>query len=280
MFDIDGVYNTQNDRIWAVNRAEANEKGGILQKKSFSQKVMVWLGVCSKGVSPLMIFDEGTVGHARYIKEVLPVALKYGNYVFGNDWTFQHDGAKPHIHQLTQQWCHDNFSGFIDEDHWPPNSPDLNPLDYCIWDEFVKMHAYFVPYGVSVLSQKEICSIERRVKNSMRSSLYEQQGITVVSTKKSTTFNKFLDSIDDDSTYSQQSACRSSTSTYATETKQYRRLASSYISGVGEDKNALSFWELNKHQPPYLTILARSYLATPATSVPSESAFSKSAYYR
>ena len=28
-FDIDGVYNTQNDRIWAVNRDEADEKGGI-----------------------------------------------------------------------------------------------------------------------------------------------------------------------------------------------------------------------------------------------------------
>ena len=33
MFDIDGVYNTQNDRIWAVIREEANEKGGIHQKK-------------------------------------------------------------------------------------------------------------------------------------------------------------------------------------------------------------------------------------------------------
>ncbi|CAF1949018.1 unnamed protein product [Rotaria magnacalcarata] len=132
MFDIDGVYNTQSDRIWAVNRAEADAKGGILQKKSFPQKVMVWLGVCSKCVFPLVIFDEGTVDHARYIEEVLPVALKYGNHVFGNDWAFQHDGAKPHIHQLTQQWCHDNFPGFIDKDHWLPNSPDLNPLDYCI----------------------------------------------------------------------------------------------------------------------------------------------------
>ncbi|CAF2059441.1 unnamed protein product [Rotaria magnacalcarata] len=111
MFDIDGVYNTQNYRIWAV---------------------MVWLGVCSKCVFPLVIFDEGTVDHARYIEEVLPVALKYGNHVFGNDWAFQHDGAKPHIHQLTQQWCHDNFPGFIDKDHWLPNSPDLNALDYCI----------------------------------------------------------------------------------------------------------------------------------------------------
>lgn len=45
------------------------------------------------------------------------------------------------------------------------------------------MHAYFDPYGVSVLSQKEICSIERRVKNSMRPSLDEQQRISAVSTK-------------------------------------------------------------------------------------------------
>ncbi|CAF1535797.1 unnamed protein product, partial [Adineta ricciae] len=98
-----------------------------------------WLGVCSKDVSPLVIFEQGTVNHNRYIKEVLPIALKYGNYVFGNDWTYQQDGAKPHTHHLTQQWCHDNFPAFIDKDHWPPNSPDLNSLDYCIWDEFVKI---------------------------------------------------------------------------------------------------------------------------------------------
>jgi hypothetical protein len=57
MYDIDRVYNTQSDRIWAVNRDETDKKGGIQQKKSFLQKVMVWLGVCSKGISPLVIFD-------------------------------------------------------------------------------------------------------------------------------------------------------------------------------------------------------------------------------
>ena len=41
--------------------------------------------------------------------------------------------------ELTQQWCHDNFPGFIDKDHWPPNSAHLNLLDYCIWDDFVKV---------------------------------------------------------------------------------------------------------------------------------------------
>ncbi|CAF3746453.1 unnamed protein product [Rotaria socialis] len=96
---------------------------------------MVWLAVCSKRVSPIVIFDEGTIDHDRYIREVLSVALKCGNDILGTDWTFQQDSAKPHIHHLTQQRCNDNFPSFIDKDHWPSNSQDLNPLDYSIWDE-------------------------------------------------------------------------------------------------------------------------------------------------
>ena len=57
--------------------------------------------------------------------------------MFGDDWTFQQDEATSHTHHLTQQWCHDNFPAFIDKNHWPPNNPDLNPLDYSIWDELV-----------------------------------------------------------------------------------------------------------------------------------------------
>ncbi|CAF5049630.1 unnamed protein product [Rotaria magnacalcarata] len=68
-------------------------------------------------------------------ERVFPVALKYGNQVFGSDWVFQQDGAKPHSHHLTQQRCRGNFPSFIGKDRWPPNSPDLNPLDYSIWDK-------------------------------------------------------------------------------------------------------------------------------------------------
>ena len=91
MFDIDGIYNSQNERIWAVNRAAADIKSGIRQKRKVPPKVMVWLGLCSKGVSPLVIVESGTLDHDRCIKEVLPVALKYGNDMFGNYWTFQQD---------------------------------------------------------------------------------------------------------------------------------------------------------------------------------------------
>ena len=45
MFDIGGIYNSQNDRIWAVNRsAAAIPKVVSVKKRKFPQMVIVWLG--------------------------------------------------------------------------------------------------------------------------------------------------------------------------------------------------------------------------------------------
>ena len=41
IFDIDGVCNDHNNRIWAVDCDEADEKGRRKQKRKFSQKVMI-----------------------------------------------------------------------------------------------------------------------------------------------------------------------------------------------------------------------------------------------
>ena len=32
MFDLNGIYNSENDRIWAVNREEANRRDGKTQQ--------------------------------------------------------------------------------------------------------------------------------------------------------------------------------------------------------------------------------------------------------
>ena len=95
--------------------------------------------VCARKVStPLMVFEEGTLDHHRYIKEVLLVAVRYGNKVFSNYWTFQQDGARTYIHHLTQNWCRNHFSPFIEEDRWASNRPDLNLLDYRTRDKLAK----------------------------------------------------------------------------------------------------------------------------------------------
>lgn len=80
-FTLNGVYNSQNDRIWAANREEADESGGIHQKRKFPQGIMVWLGACTKGLTPLVVIEKGTVNQEVYMEKILPVAKKFGNSV-------------------------------------------------------------------------------------------------------------------------------------------------------------------------------------------------------
>ena len=41
MFDIDGIYDSQDDHVWAPSRTVENESGGIRTKRKFPTKVMV-----------------------------------------------------------------------------------------------------------------------------------------------------------------------------------------------------------------------------------------------
>ena len=81
-FDLDGVYNSPN---WAVSTEAADEKGGLRQKTKFPQKMMVWLGVCGESLTSPVILEDGTMDAERYIEEILPVALKCGNKMLGNN---------------------------------------------------------------------------------------------------------------------------------------------------------------------------------------------------
>ena len=116
---------------------------------------MVWLGVCGEGLTSPVILEDGTMNAERYIEEILPVALKCGN-----NWTYQQDGARPHIHSLSQRWCDDHFPTFIPKNRWPPNSPDLCPLDYSLWNEV----AAGMDWNMITTKETLINEIKRSVK--------------------------------------------------------------------------------------------------------------------
>ena len=85
-------------------------------KSSSREKVMMWLSAYStKGFTSLVILNEGTVDHSCYIKNVLFVALKYRNEVFGDTWIFQLGDTNSHRQHLTQEWCRNNFPSLIDK---------------------------------------------------------------------------------------------------------------------------------------------------------------------
>lgn len=50
----------------------------------------------------------------------------------GRPYVFQQDGAPAHTSHLVQNWLSDNMNMFWSKEFCPPNSPDLNPLDYYV----------------------------------------------------------------------------------------------------------------------------------------------------
>ena len=50
---------------------------------------------------------------------------------------FQQDGAPAHTSNMAQGWIKRNLAYSLDKHHWPPNSPDLNPLDFHYWNAVV-----------------------------------------------------------------------------------------------------------------------------------------------
>ena len=51
----------------------------------------------------------------------------------GDNFTFQQDGAPAHRSRKTVAFLTAHVPDFIEPENWPPNSPDLNPVDYSIW---------------------------------------------------------------------------------------------------------------------------------------------------
>src|SRR6476619_3983820 len=50
------------------------------------------------------------------------------------------------IHQrLAQEWIELHSPELVKKDEWPPNSPDLNPLDYHVWGAMLERYKSFTP---------------------------------------------------------------------------------------------------------------------------------------
>lgn len=136
LFTVEQFVNHQNDRVLAGSLQEASQKGRIASRTAHPQAIMAFGAVTGDGKMPLVFIDQGVkVKSQNYLDDVLKKeVLPWANSHFkGQQWTYQQDSAPAHKARIVQAWCQTNFPGFISSSEWPPNSPDLNPLDYSIW---------------------------------------------------------------------------------------------------------------------------------------------------
>ena len=138
IFTVQTPTNTQNDRVYANVRFKRDVAPARLLKgrKHFSQSVMVSLGVSKLGkTAPFFVTPKAKVNSVYYCDEVLARRLLPDiRQLSGVDGCiFQQDGAPAHRSRHTIAFLDANVPDFIEPDNWPPNSPDLNPVDYSIW---------------------------------------------------------------------------------------------------------------------------------------------------
>ena len=79
-------------------------------------------------------------------------------YVLTSGFIFQQDGTPARTAKLAQDWIATNSSEFIGKDELPPNSPDLNPLDYHVWGDMLECYKSFQPSRRTSMSSRKFCS--------------------------------------------------------------------------------------------------------------------------
>ena len=96
---------------------------------------MVSVAVSKLGMTELIFVQPGVKVNGQYYRDVVlsQQMLPAIKHIAGDAFVFQQDSAPAHRARDTIQLLQQETPDFIGRDLWPPNSPDLNPLDYKIW---------------------------------------------------------------------------------------------------------------------------------------------------
>ena len=96
---------------------------------------MVQAAISKTWKYPIIFVPQGAKANTNaYIKTISTPAFQAAKKHFKDKlFIFQQNGAPSHMSKKTQKWCQDHFPGFWSKEVWPPSSPDLNLMDFCVW---------------------------------------------------------------------------------------------------------------------------------------------------
>ena len=147
LFYISPPLNSQNNRVWSAGKKRnVDPRHLLVQRAKFSPSIMVSAGV-AYGMKGRLHFvaEKAKINAQYYVNNLLPKLIEDCHVSLDNDFIFQQDGAPAHSAWLAQEWLQQNTPDFINKDQWPPNSPDLNPLDYHVWGAMLEKYQVIKP---------------------------------------------------------------------------------------------------------------------------------------
>jgi len=137
IFTVAAPSNNQNDRFYAavgMRKKEIAPSRLLRTRPTYSHSVMVSVGVSALGRTELHFVEPGVKINGQYYRDTLLMQKLLPNIrSFSDFYIFQQDGALAHRARETVELLRNETPDFIPPTLWPPNSPDLNPVDYKIW---------------------------------------------------------------------------------------------------------------------------------------------------
>lgn len=101
---------------------------------------MVSAALTWEGVTPAFFINNGDIKvnaqvYIHHLEEELLPALYELYHDKRRNYIFVQDSAPAHRSRVVQEYLHGRLGNrFVASTDWPPNSPDLNPLDFYFWD--------------------------------------------------------------------------------------------------------------------------------------------------
>ena len=139
IFKVTQLLNVQNDRTYAPSgykKSTIENKCLYLERSGFPMSLMVSIAVSKVGESSIFFVEPGTKVNSAYYREkllesMIPEMDRLTGY---QQYVFLQDGARSHTENETVRFLNQQrYLTLLQPNMWPPNSPDLNPIDYCVW---------------------------------------------------------------------------------------------------------------------------------------------------
>jgi len=129
--------NPQNDRVYAPATSKKRNiaAGWLLRTRTtFTKSVVVSVSVSKLGRTHFIFVDPGIKINGAYYRDVLLKQEMLPDIrAISDNFIFQQDSAPAHRAREKVALLQREVPAFIAHNLWPPNSPDLNLVEYKVW---------------------------------------------------------------------------------------------------------------------------------------------------
>ena len=117
--------NPQHNFYWSSEPTQA----AVMPQQRWAAQFTAWGGIAAWGCTPLVEIKDSLDANAygSILKKQLIPWLRASKPA--GEYLFQQDGARPHVAASVTTILNTNRIPFIGKEQWPPNSPDLNPIE-------------------------------------------------------------------------------------------------------------------------------------------------------